>query len=402
MKGRNVETSKRQNGELERVQVVCRVAVPVEAPGRVLVVPWGTNERFDGQSFVVDQAAADSIVAAYREQYGEANRMLFDYEHHSRGGEFAAPDGKVVAAGWIDGLEAVPGEGIYAQVEWTPQAAAHIRNKEYRFVSPVVWVSKLDDRALALDTVGLTNTPAIRGIRPLVNKETVFMDERMEWARGWLGLPITATAEEIIMELEKLVAQFRALLGANAGETAEEVVSSIKKRLSEHAAARLSICKAVGVAEDATDEALLTACKAKAARPDPNEFVPASKHDALAAELATLKQERQQEKASEFVANAIKAGKITADDGEMWTESFLANSQKATERMAKLPVRFAPDGTMLANASRGPAASRETDPILANADRFDPARLDEHRRILAAAKDKNVSYVEAMKLVGAM
>ena len=398
-------TASKRREEVERVQVVCRLAVPVEAPERVLVLPWGKVERTDGDTFNVDAQSAEAIIAAHHKRFGGSDRMLFDYEHHSQGGEFAAPDGKVIAAGWINGLEAVAGDGIYASVEWTQRAAEHIQGKEYRFVSPVVLVQRSTRRVLSIESVALTNQPAILGIRPLVNKEMVVMDERMEWARGWLGLPITATAEEIIMELEKLIAQFKALLGANAGETAEEVASSIKAMLAEQGALktlRTAICKAVGVAEDATDEALVIACKAKAARPDPNEFVPASKHDALAAELATLKQERQQEKASEFVANAIKAGKITADDGEMWTESFLANSQKATERMAKLPVRFAPDGTMLANASRGPAASRETDPILANADRFDPARLDEHRRILAAAKEKNVSYVEAMKLCGAM
>lgn len=386
----------------ELLPVACRVSVPAEAPERVLIVPWGRNDRHDGDFFIVDEAAAAEILAAYRARYSGTDRMLFDYEHHSQGGEFAAPDGKVVAAGWIDDLDVVPGEGIYAMVEWTPRAAEHIGNREYKYISPVVLVKRSDRRVAAIDSVALTNRPAIRGIRPLVNKETRVMDERMEWIRGWMGLPITATAEEIIMELEKLIAQFKALLGANAGETAEEVASSIKAMLAEQGALktlRTAICKAVGVAEDATDEALVIACKAKA---DPQAFVPASKYDALAAELAAIQQERQHEKAAVFVANAVKAGKITADDAEMWSESFLANSQKAKERMEKLPVRFAPDGTMLANAARHPAASRETDLILANADRFDGSRLDEHRRILAAAKEKNVSYVEAMKLCGAM
>lgn len=395
-------TASKRREEVERVQVVCRLAVPVEAPERVLVLPWGKVERTDGDTFNVDAQSAEAIIAAHHKRFGGSDRMLFDYEHHSQGGEFAAPDGKVIAAGWINGLEAVAGDGIYASVEWTQRAAEHIQGKEYRFVSPVVLVQRSNRRVLSIESVALTNQPAILGIRPLVNKEMVVMDERMEWARGWLGLPITATAEEIIMELEKLIAQFKALLGANAGETAEEVASSIKAMLAEQGALktlRTAICKAVGVAEDATDEALVIACKAKA---DPQAFVPASKYDALAAELAAIQQERQQEKAAVFVANAVKAGKITADDAEMWSESFLANSQKAKERMEKLPVRFAPDGTMLANAARHPAASRETDLILANADRFDGSRLDEHRRILAAAKEKNVSYVEAMKLCGAM
>ena len=80
------------------------------------------------------------------------------------GGEWSSPDGTAPAAGWITALEAVEGEGIYATVEWTAKAAEFIKAKEYRYMSPVIFISDDDRRAVKLASVALTNTPAMEAL----------------------------------------------------------------------------------------------------------------------------------------------------------------------------------------------------------------------------------------------
>ncbi len=55
---------------------------------------------------------------------------------------------------------------IRARVEWTPTAAEYLKNKEYRYLSPVITVRKSDGKAMGLHSIALTNTPAIEGMKP--------------------------------------------------------------------------------------------------------------------------------------------------------------------------------------------------------------------------------------------
>lgn len=133
----------------------------------VKLLPWGRVERNDGRFFVVDDITASATIDKLR---ASGVDMVVDYEHHTLGGEFASPDGKAVAAGWIQELKAVPGDGLYGRVAWTPAADAHIAARQYRYLSPVVAVDPNTRQALYLYSVGLTNSPAIRGAEPLANR----------------------------------------------------------------------------------------------------------------------------------------------------------------------------------------------------------------------------------------
>ena len=54
-------------------------------------------------------------------------------------------------------------------MEWTKKARNYLKNREYRYLSPVVLVRKKDHKASQLHSVALTNTPAINGMMPIVN-----------------------------------------------------------------------------------------------------------------------------------------------------------------------------------------------------------------------------------------
>ncbi|MBN2128275.1 MAG: hypothetical protein JW741_02225 [Sedimentisphaerales bacterium] len=147
-------------------RVVCDQVDVTAAPSRVLLVPWGEVVSTKGE-FTIDDASAAAMIATFLQHGAD---LPIDYEHQTLGGEFSSPDGRAPAAGWIRGLEAVPGEGVIGQVEWTERGRGVIAAREYRYLSPAVGVRQDDRRAVELHSVGLTNKPAIVGMKAIVNK----------------------------------------------------------------------------------------------------------------------------------------------------------------------------------------------------------------------------------------
>ena len=98
----------------------------------VHVLPAGKFSGRDGRG-PYELVDAPAVIEATRRRAGEG-RMPIDYDHAI---DLAAPKGlPAPAAGWFKGLQA-RADGIWALVEWTERAAAMIRAKEYRYLSPV-------------------------------------------------------------------------------------------------------------------------------------------------------------------------------------------------------------------------------------------------------------------------
>lgn len=143
------------------------------APERVLILPWGEVRSAAG-SFVVDEEALASVIAEFD---GHENDLPIDYEHQTLGGPYSSPTGQAPAAGWIKSLAAIPPAtalrdgvepGLWAEVQWTADAADKLRAREYRYLSPVALVRRTDRRVVGLHSAALTNKPAIVGMRPVV------------------------------------------------------------------------------------------------------------------------------------------------------------------------------------------------------------------------------------------
>lgn len=344
----------------ERVQLVNKNVIPVEAPGRILVIPWGAVESKSG-GFIVDAEACRAVVEAFA---AHGVDLPIDFEHATLGGDYATPDGTAPAMGWIKSLAVEADVGVFANVEWTQRGAAFVSAKEYRYLSPVTLVRKSDKRVVALHSVALTNTPAIVGMVPIVNKDSnMISDDTINWARSFLGLPLTATPEEVSMELEKLAAQIRADLGLAADAKTEAVVSSMKAKLDELKALKTShtaVCKALGAKDDAKGEELvvaINAAKAPAANdPDPTKFVPMSEFTSL--KIRTEKSEAgllaiNREK---FIAGGLSEGRISVANKDAWSKRFDANPADAEEAVKLIPEGTYPkDGVVIANKDGTPA-----------------------------------------------
>jgi len=156
----------------------------------VHVLPAGKFSGRDGRGpyELVDAAA---VIEATRRHAGNG-RMPIDYDHAI---DLAAPKGlPAPAAGWIQGLQA-RADGIWALVEWTERAAAMIRSKEYRYLSPVFQHTG-EGRITRILRAALTNNPNLE-LTALAAAEGEGMDLQKE-LRQLLALPQDADEAAIL------------------------------------------------------------------------------------------------------------------------------------------------------------------------------------------------------------
>lgn len=129
-----------------------------EAPEYIKVLPLGhvSSEKGD---FVVDD---ESFRTMKEHMQRRKIDIVIDYEHQT------LHDVQAPAGGWIKEL-VLKSDGVYARVEWTERAKRYLKNREYRYLSPVVMVRDKDRKVSQLHSAALTNTPAINGMTPIVN-----------------------------------------------------------------------------------------------------------------------------------------------------------------------------------------------------------------------------------------
>lgn len=241
---------------------------------------------------------------------------------------------------------------IIAKVEWTPKAAEYLKNKEYRYLSPVVLVRKRDQKATAIHSVALTNTPAIDGMFALVNSLDIediseggnIMDLK-ELAKA-LGLPETATEEEIKKAVEdaaKAAEKLKEMDGKKPGEGDGKPGDGEPKPEGADMVANSTILSMLGLKADAKTEDVAASIMAlKAGAPDTQ------------AELLALKQRMAERDADEEVQKALKTGKITAAQSE-WAKSYALKDMEGFKGFVdKAPV-VVPQGKL--DLKDAPAAS---------------------------------------------
>lgn len=169
----------------------------------------------------------------------------------------------------------MPGQGLFARVAWTDAARGHIRADEYRYISPLFTFDLATGAVLELVNAALTNNPALDGLAavaaarqsvattPEQTQTEALMDELLKRLRFLLNLPVSASAEDVTAQLDKLKGQV-----TSAGEAAASVDL-------------LAIL--------AGKDAALADLTAQLDKPDPARFAPAEAVAALTQENAALK-----------------------------------------------------------------------------------------------------------------
>ena len=272
----------------------------VDLPEWIRLLPLGRVDLVDGRApFEVDRESLAAMVEAF---HSRGVDLVVDYEHQSLNG------GRAPAAGWIKEL-ATREDGLWARVEWTAQAGEYLRQKEYRYFSPVLKLDPETRKPVALMHAALTNVPAMKGVAPLVAK-----------CGGSSG-------EEAGLKLEE---NHRGAAELKLGPG----LSTTQEFLRE-------ITASLGLAEDATAgqvKGSLMALKDEAAQAE--EF---------AREIAALKARLAEEQAQRAVEEALKLGKISPAQ-KTWALEYCRRDMESFRAFATKALKVVPVGESLALA----------------------------------------------------
>ena len=188
-----------------------------EPPSEFRVFTAGEVDTVKGR-FVFDEAAAQAVLSEYQRHGID---LMIDYDHASIGDSKADPALAGRAAGWF-GLELRNGELWAVNVRWTPAAAAALKAKEWRFMSPAFALD--GDRISSLLNVAITNLPATRQLEPLMAASVTAPGENCmnpELVKKALDALAAGDAEGALGILKDLIAS--AAGGEEAAEPAELV-----------------------------------------------------------------------------------------------------------------------------------------------------------------------------------
>ena len=294
-----------------------------DVPNEIKIIPLGKVTTTKGD-FIVDKLSFDEINEWFLKRKID---IVIDYEHQTLL-NMEAP-----AAGWIKSLK-LGEDSIIASVEWTEKAKQYLVNREYRYLSPVVLVRKSDGRAIQIQSVALTNTPAIDGMfavcKDIGNKEEDKMDLK-ELAK-MLGLP-EDSSEDVVMEAIKKAIQPKPQDTSQDGEKKEDNPSQGVDR-KEELVANSTILGLLNLDSKATTAEVAAKILSLG-----------TGNTNVEAELMQLKQNIAEKEANEIVGKALDSGKITPAQEE-WARTYALNDKKGFEAFVEKAPVVVPYGRM--------------------------------------------------------
>ncbi len=264
---------------------------------------------------------------------GERDRVI-DYEHQTLN---SAVNGQPApAAGWMKKAIDKGKDGLWVVVEWTAKAAQAIKDKEYKYLSPV-WVKNFTDKETGeklpakLLNAALTNEPFFDGLKPLTASSN-FRDADI----------LFATDQQNPMEVNmnpELMAKLCKLLGIDPKSTPEEIDAAVDKAIGtknsdeqngqEEAAAKADILGVLGL--DAKSSLVAAKAAIVALKQSSGDS------GALAAKVTALEAKIAKSEVDALVEKYQREGKIvpaTADS----MKAFAAKDREGFEAfMAKQP-----------------------------------------------------------------
>lgn len=263
-------------------------------PEVITLMSVGRNDGRDGRLFFVTNA---EDVIRQTDEYRIGADLPIDYNHQS---EYARENGRPApASGWMKSFFIQDGY-ICAHVEWTPKAREQIKNREFRFISPVFL--HRNGEVIRIVSAALTNSPNF-DLKAL-NQQEKEMD----------------TDELALCQALGVTDNKAALPRITALQNAERALNEVAQALN---------C-------EQTAQAILTA--AREMEPDKAKYVPASDYVKACNELETLKKEQADEKAVAAVEKAINEGKLPPAVKENAVALVKAQGEKAlNEWLALLP-----------------------------------------------------------------
>lgn len=129
----------------------CHAVELTEVGKEIHLVPAGRFSGRDGRGPYVLRDAHAVIQATQ----ARGMDLLIDYDHAT---DYLPPGSRVPAAGWVKTLHSRE-DGLWGEAEWTESAAAAIKGKEFRYISPVFDYRRGTGEVMCLIRAALTNNP---------------------------------------------------------------------------------------------------------------------------------------------------------------------------------------------------------------------------------------------------
>lgn len=207
-----------------------------DKPHRIQLCPFGefAKAHEDGTTTVqvCDEQAFRAVLTSWRQ--ADCPKLLMDFDHDRR---------RTAAGGWIEALEIDPADGLVGTVRYTPEGAAAVNDRSYRFVS-VDWLVGADGRPIQLRTVGMTNRQNIP-VRPILNAieanpapgpaagatQPQGAKNNMNKIAAALGLPEDAAEDAVLAAIAELDAKAKAAEEAKLEGEAKAVALENAERI---------------------------------------------------------------------------------------------------------------------------------------------------------------------------
>lgn len=293
-------------------------------PEEIKILPLGQVKSQKG-NFLVDEESIQMILEYFKNRHLD---IVIDYEHQT------LENVQAPAGGWIKELKQGK-DSILAKVEWTPKAKEYLKNKEYRYLSPVVAVREKDKKAAYIHSVALTNTPAIDGMFSIVNSLKAFEEKggiqmELEKLIELLGLPEGTTLEELetkLKELKKVMDETEKKEEAN-----KEELDKKQEDEKEELVANSTVLGLLGLGKSAKTEEVVTQ-------------IMKLKNDGTAEEVRKLKEKMQKKEAEELVNLALKDGKIAVNQKD-WATQYALKDSNGFQKFVEAAPRVVPVGNI--------------------------------------------------------
>lgn len=290
--------------------IICSSKFEITNLEEIKILPLGEVKTTKG-NFYVDEQSVNAMKEYFKKRGLD---IVVDYEHQS------LSDKKALAGGWIKDFY-IKDNCVVAKVEFTDIAKQEIENKQYKYLSPTLFLK--NGKPVRLHSVALTNTPAIDNMYPLflsedLKNELEEGDEKMEIKKilEFLGLDENATEEDVLKKLEEL----------KANETVEEDLNN-EMQLSSNK----EIISILGLKENATEEEIK------------NGLLNLKNNTVSKTEFLALKEEMVKKEVNNILDEALKVGKIVPAQRDSFMKLALSDRDTFDEIM-KNQKRVSPIG----------------------------------------------------------
>ncbi|MCX6994142.1 MAG: hypothetical protein NT011_13510 [Kiritimatiellaeota bacterium] len=274
-----------------------------------LTIPYGDHPHSQGIQRLTN-ASAKAMAGRFHSMRGKLARMfggLPFFVGHPDDPAFANESTDKRAYGWIMDMQARE-DGLAIQVKWNELGNQAISNAEYKWFSPrwaVKQIGSINGKDLFdpqwLISAGLTNRPNI-GVMPLSNEDMSDMSNPSATQMKGVSKPM----KDALIKL----------LGLANEATDEQILSAIAQKATADQAA------AMALANEKTAHAYeKTLCNAAQVAQTTAETTLANERTARTAKEAELQAEIGKQKKARIdmvLANAIAAGKITEAQKPQW------------------------------------------------------------------------------------